>query len=340
VERNKAVDPLTHGLASLAVQRGFFPRASWRGILAIVFAGTIADVDGFSASFGPAAYLRWHRSSTHSIVLIVLFLAAALVFSRTIRNPPSSAWSGFTWAAAAVASALHVLMDLLQAEAVAPLWPFSARRISLDVMPSLDPWLLFILSAAILLPELFRLVSDEIGSRAKRPRGRSGAIVGIAFALIFIALRALCHGNVTAALEARTVSGEMPRRAAAFPDSVSPFLWHSIVETDSALHLATMRSMGGDINFASGITTLRKPEPSPTLNAAQASPAALILLRTARFPKAVVETEPAGYSVEIFDLKDQATEERSRAIFAAITLDKTAKVVSSELRWQKTSPRP
>jgi inner membrane protein len=335
------VDPLTHGLASLAVQRGFFPRVSWRGILAIVFAGMIADVDWFSASFGPAAYLRWHRTSTHSIALVVLLAVAALVSSRTIRNHPSSAaWSGFTWPAAAVASTLHVLMDLLQADAVAPLWPFSVRRISLDVVPSLDPWLLVILSAAILLPELSRLVNDEIGSRAKRPRGRNGAIAGIAFALIFIALRALFHGNVTAALEARTVSGEMPRRSAAFPDFVSPFLWHAVIETDSALYLATMRSMGGDVNFASGITTLRKPEPSPVLNAAQASPAAVIFVQTARFPKAIVQTETEGYSVEILDLKDQATEERSRAILADITLDKTAKVVSSELQWQKTFPRP
>jgi hypothetical protein len=132
----------------------------------------------------------------------------------------------------------------------------------------------------------------------------------------------------------------MPRRSAAFPDSVSPFLWHAVIETDSALHLATMRSMGGDVNFASGITTLRKPEPSLVLNAAQASPAAVIFVQTARFPKAIVQTETEGYSVEILDLKDQATEERSRPILADITLDKTAKVVSSELQWQKTFPRP
>jgi inner membrane protein len=335
------VDPLTHGLASLAIQRGFFPRVSWRVVLAIVSVGMIADVDWFSASFGPAAYLRWHRTATHSVAFAAVLTVLAFVFSRTLRNDSQrTAWSGFSWIAVATASGLHVLMDFLQADAVASLWPFSGKRVSLDILPSLDPWLLVILSAAILLPELFRLVSEEIGSRAKRPRGRNGAIAGLALALILIGIRALLHGNVTAALEARTVSGEIPRRTAAFPDAVSPFLWHSVVETDSALHVATMRSTGGDVNFASSVSALRKPEPSPVLAEAQASPAAMIFLRTARFPKATVQTEADGYSVEIQDFKDQATEERSRAIFADINLDKSAKVLSSELHWQKTSPRP
>jgi len=52
--------------------------------------------------------------------------------------------------------------------------------------------LLVILASAILIPELLHLVSDEIGSRTKRPRGRNGAIAGLAFALIYFGLRASC----------------------------------------------------------------------------------------------------------------------------------------------------
>jgi hypothetical protein len=230
-------------------------------------------------------------------------------------------------------------MDFCQADGVTLLWPFSIRRFSLDLSPKFDPWLLIILIASILLPELFRLVSDEIGARSKRPRGRTGAIAGLAFALLYFALRGLFHGNVVIVLDARIVAGEMPRRVGAFPDAASPFLWHSIVETESALHLADMRSMGGEVSYASGVTTLRKPEPSPMLSAAQASPAAITFLGIARFPKATVQKETAGYSVEIHDLKDQATESR-RAVFADINLDNTAKVVSSGLQWQKPSTHP
>ena len=335
------MDPLTHGLASLALQRGFFPRASWRTLLAILFTGIVADVDSLSASFGPAAYLRWHRTITHSLVFILMLACAAFLFSRTRRDgEPSVRWAGFSWIAILAASALHLVMDLLQTGAVVPLWPFSAKRISLDIEPAIDPWLLVILASAILIPELLHLVSDEIGSRTKRPRGRNGAIAGLAFALIYFGLRASLHATAVATLEARTIAGEMPHRVAAFPDSVSPILWHGIVETESALHLVVMRTTGGEAAYATGITTLRKVESSPVLGAAQASPAAIRFLRIARFPKAVVQKETEGYSVEIQDLKDLATESRNHAILADINLDRSAKVVSSELQWQNNPTRP
>ena len=239
------VDALTHGLASLALQRGFFPRASWRTLLAILFTGIVADVDSLSASFGPAAYLRWHRTITHSLVFILMLAFVAFLFSRTRRDgEPSVRWAGFSWIAILAASALHLVMDLLQTSAVVPLWPFSAKRISLDIEPAIDPWLLVILASAILIPELLHLVSDEIGSRTKRPRGRNGAIAGLAFALIYFGLRASLHATAVATLEARTIAGEMPHRVAAFPDSVSPILWHGIIETESALHLVVMRRSG------------------------------------------------------------------------------------------------
>ncbi|HKF25216.1 MAG TPA: hypothetical protein VKB24_04545, partial [Candidatus Acidoferrum sp.] len=200
---------------------------------------------------------------------------------------------------------------------------------------------LAVLIAAIVLPELFRLVSDEIGARQRRPRGRLGAGAGLSFALLYLGLRALLHANAVASLEARTIAGESARRVGAFPDPTSPFLWHSIVETQSALNLVLMRSMGGEVGYASGVTTLHKPEPSPMLRAAQNSAAAVAFLRFARFPKATVESERDGYSVEIQDLTDQATEEKTRAIMAGIDLDKNSRVVSSDLQWQtdRGSPR-
>jgi inner membrane protein len=323
------------------LQRGFFPKASWRAVIVILCAGLVADVDFLGANFGPSAYLRWNRTTTHSIAFILVLALAAFLFSLALRsNPSAPSWAGFSWTAIAAAATLHILMDVLQADPITPFWPFSPRRFSLDISPAIDPWLLVILTATILLPELFRLVGDEIGSRTKRPRGRNGAIAGLALALIYLALRAQFHGNVTASLEARTVSGEIPRRVGAFPDSVSPFLWHSIVETDSAFYLSTQRSMGGEVSYATGVTTLRKPGPSPALSLAQSSPAAIAYLKTARFPKATVEQESESFSVEINDLKDQAMQTPNHAIFAGIHLDRSTKVISSELRWQKTFSRP
>lgn len=334
------MDPLTHGLASFALQRGFFPRASWRGALAIIAAGVADDLDWFTSRSNPLTFLTWHRTATHSILFALLLALAALALSFiTSRKTTADEPGEFPWIAIAAAGFLHILMDLTQADAIAPLWPFSAKRFSLDIAPSIDPWLLVILAAAIVFPELVRLVTDEIGARSKRPRGRIGAIIGLAFALTYFGSRALFHSNAIASLEARTVAGASPRRVAAFPDAVSPFLWHCIVETDPSLNLANLRSMGGEATYATGVTTLRKPDPSPFLSAAQSSSAAVTFLQFARFPKATVLKEAESYSVEIQDLKDQAMEEKARAIFAEINLDNSAKVISSELQWQKTSHR-
>jgi membrane-bound metal-dependent hydrolase YbcI (DUF457 family) len=334
------VDPLTHGLASLAIQRGFFPRASWRSVTTIILAGVVADLDWFSAAFGPLSYLKWNRTATHSIAFVLVLTLIALVLSRKVRNNTESAgWSGFSWVAIVAAALLHILMDLLQAYSVVPFWPFSGARLWLDIAPAIDPWILTILAAAIYC----RTVSSRRRRNrlcAKRPRGRNGAIVGLSLLILYFGLRTLFHGNAIASLESRTVGGEMPRRAAAFPDALSPFLWHSIVETESALNLATMRSMGGDVSYASVLTTLRKPEPSATLNASQASPAAVAFLNIARFPKAVVQKETEGFSVEIQDLKDQALNQKDRTIVADVVIDKGGNVVSSELQWQKNTMHP
>jgi LexA-binding, inner membrane-associated putative hydrolase len=326
------VDPLTHGVASFALQRAFFPRAPWRGVVAIVTAGIALDVDWFTASLGPWDYLRWHRAATHSLVFLSVLVVAAFLFSRFAKN---GTWNGLLAPAVAAVTLLHLFLDLCQSEGVAPLWPFSSRRFALDWLPTIEPWLLTTLIAAIALPELFRLVSDEIGARNKRPRGQNGAVIGLAVAALYIGLRALLHANAVTALEARTIAGETPQRAAAFPDATSPFHWHGVVETRSALNLVSMRSMGGEVSYASGITTLHKPEPSLTLTAAQSAPAAVRFLSFARFPKATVQAESEGFSVEIQDLKDQAAETKSRTVFAEIDLDKNSRVVSSALQWQK-----
>jgi inner membrane protein len=334
------VDPLTHGLASFTLQRALFPRVTWRTALAIIVAGSIADLDWFTASLGPGGYLRWHRTATHSLLFVAALAFLVGLFRRVTRARQTGAsWMGLSWIPVAVAATLHLALDALQADAIAPLWPFSGRRFSFDLLPATDPWILALLAAAILIPELLRLVSDEIGSRSKAPRGRNGAIAALVLVVMYVGLRSALHNNAVAYLANRSIAGESPRRAAAFPDSLSPLLWHAVVETESTLNLITVRSTGAEVTDAAGATTLHKPEPSAILSAAQSSPAGVIFLRTARFPKATTQKETAqnqteGFSAEIVDLKDQALEEKSRSILADINLDQSGAVVSSELQWR------
>jgi hypothetical protein len=115
----------------------------------------------------------------------------------------------------------------------------------------------------------FRLISDEIGARNKRPRGRNGAIVGLSFALVYLGLRSLLHANTVASLEAHTIAGEDTAPVARF--SRLHFAVSLAQRGGNSIRAESGRNAqhGRRSGYASGVTTLHKPDPSPVLAAAQ-----------------------------------------------------------------------
>ncbi len=231
------MDIVTHGLASLAVARGFFPREGKAAIVGAIVAGTIADVDWLSSYFGPSAFLTWHSTYTHSILaaLLISILVLAIPVLALFRGPVGIALTGAeaeavretpnarrnltlriffmaAFVAPLCAALLHIAMDACQSDGVMLLWPFSSRRFAMDWLPGIDPWILTILIAAIAIPELLRLVGSEIGAKTKKPRGQTGAIVGLALVFLYVGARATLHSNVLALLGSRTFHGEIARR--------------------------------------------------------------------------------------------------------------------------------
>jgi membrane-bound metal-dependent hydrolase YbcI (DUF457 family) len=328
------VDPLTHALASFTLQRAAFPRLSRAANVAIVLAGTIADLDILSSSFGPSAYLSSYRTYLHSLPAAVLFgFLATLPFLFFKPKSPETRTPLVTiFIAALVAALLHLALDLCQTAGVALFWPFSSRRFALDWLPHLDLWILGILLAGILLPLLSGLVTEEIGARRKGPRGRVGASLSLFAVILYIAMRFVLHGNAIAALESRTYRGELPRKVAAFPESSSPFHWRGMVETERALHdVEVPVGPGAEFDPASALTTY-KPESSPALDAARNSAVASRFLQVARFPKASVEQTPAGYRVVLRDFPYRLDFD-SRQVQAVIHTDPSGKILSQELVW-------
>jgi inner membrane protein len=327
----------THVLASFALTRAAFPRAPGSVLLVACATGIIADMDGISALFGPSAYLNWHRTYAHS--LFAAFLVA-IVFSVVYRFvSPQQLQSRFSVLAIFVltllAQCLHLLLDLCQADGVLLFWPFSATQIAQDWLSFVDPVILSVLVAGILLPMLFRLVSDEIGTRDKKPRGKVGAIISLAVIALYIGARSLFHASAVAALDSRTYHGEVPRRTAAFPISTSPFRWNGIVETESALHEITVDIIQSTPLDTDAAVTIHKPEASAALDAARDDPIALAFLRVARFPKATIEKTEAGYRVELQDLRFAAAGSSRREIAAILELNSAGKIVAHELVWAR-----
>ena len=333
------VDPLTHGLASYTLKRAAFPRLTRSVTIAMLVAGSVADVDSLSKFAGPSLFLTFYRTYCHS-------LPAALLFSLLVTSPFLLRSSGPTekqisslpiFIAALAASVLHLLMDLSQSTGMELFWPFSTRRFALDWVAPLDLWILGILLAGILLPALSGLVTEEIGAKSKGPRGKVGASLALATIILYFVLRFVLHANALTAMESRTYRGESPRKAAAFPESASPFRWHGIVETESALHDFEME-VGPAASFEpdSAITSY-KPEPSPALDAARDTAVARRFLQVARFPKATVEKTPEGFRIILRAFPYSRDVGSGLRVHAIINTDSSGKVLSQELAWDPIS---
>ncbi len=346
------MDVGTQGLASLVVARAFVPRAPWRAWAVIVVAGSIANIDVLSAMVSPSAFIEWHRTVAHSIfvslivsaVLAIAYLlatrdAAEEKTPATIPALPSArgtSQSAF-FAATILAGLLHLALDAAQSDGTMIFWPLSRQRVALDWLPHVDPWIITILLAALLLPELTRLVTDEIGAKAGGTRGRVGAIIGLVVLALYVGLRADLHSNAIATLQNRSYDSGPAHRIAAYADAASPFVWHGIVETERALHLLDVGILTGSQFDSDNGSTLFKPEPSPILDQAQHSEAARKFLATAQFPKADIDKTADGYDVELRDLRYTGIGETQREIRARIELDANGKLLNDELVWARNA---
>jgi membrane-bound metal-dependent hydrolase YbcI (DUF457 family) len=333
------MDPLTHAMASYTLKSAAFPHAARNVTIAMLFAGTIADLDVVSAYFGPSSFLTFHRTYLHSLLLaLLLALLVALIFHLP-KRPPAETQIPFStiFLPALAAALLHLLMDLCQNAGIDLLWPFSPRRFSLDWLAHLDLWILGILLAGILLPLLSGLVTEEIGAKSNGPKGRVGASLALATLIVYIGARAVFHSSALTLLESRTYHGEPPRRTAAFAESTSPFRWHGIVETESALHDVEIEvGPGASFDPETAITSY-KPEPSPALDAARDTPVARLFLQTARFPKASVEKTPQGFHIILHAFPYTRDASSGRRVEALIDTDSAGKILSQELTWEPGS---
>lgn len=326
-----------------------------------VLAGMAADLDWFSNFFGPAGSLALRGTYFHSIFAVFLILAAIpgvpIVRSHwgrkqelvprqgnaedVLNNPQALSkrvdqrfWAG-AFAAPACAAVLHVVMDACQSTGVMLLWPFSSKRLAANWLPSIDPWILAILIAAIALPELLRLVSSEIGAKSKKPRGRTGALIGLALVVVYVGVRGTLHSNVAALLESHSFHGEAARRVAVYPEPLSLATWHGVVETESALNEIDVNALSTANFDADTSVRIYKPGASASLNAARNTRTAQRFLAVAQIPKASVEKTDVGFVVILRDLRYGATGDTSREIAALIELDPDSKVTSEELVWAR-----
>ena len=329
------MEPVTHALGSIALGRAGLNKVARMATPMLLLSGLAADVDWVTHFAGANAFLRGHRTASHSLVgtfLIAAGVAAGFwIAGQKFSKVAVKILPALFICAAGAGS--HLLLDLLNGYGVKLLWPFSARWYAWDIADSVDAWIIFFLLAGLLLPELFRLVLEEIGSKPRKRGRQRGAIMGLLLVVLFIGGRALAHQRAMALLDSREYRGQVPLEVAAFPRPANPLLWSGVVETDNAL-VNVIVPLGPGSVFDPDVADVHfKPEDSAALKNAVKCATAAEFLSYARFPLASVEPEGDGFQVRLRDMRFASELPGGRGIVAVIHLNAQSLVIGERLEF-------
>jgi inner membrane protein len=344
------LDPITHGLASLALARAGQKRLPRYGAAMLVVSGVAADLDYVSYFGGAPAFLRFHRTLLHSLLgsaLVACVIAAAFFVLNKARSQkresenPNSMRRELTFGLAllvcVIGAASHVLLDLVSGIGVQLFWPFRAGWQGWDLLTDIDPWILALLAAALLLPELFRLVSDEIGEKKGSSRGRGAAIAALSLLVLYIGARADLRSKAMNLLASREYHGRPPLAVAAFPLPSTPFGWRGVVSTDATVEELRVSLFPGAEFDPDRSFTRYKPDPSAALDAGQRTQAAKTFLAYAAIPLASVNRIEEGYRFELRDLRFAPNDASPENIIARVDFNSSLQIQLEELRYASSN---
>lgn len=331
------MEPVTHTLASLAIAQAAKKQLPRYGAWMIVVAGVAADLDYASYFRGAEFFLKFHRAALHSLAgsaMMCCAVAGAFCFldqrhkeastSKPDARPPLRFLAAL--AACALGAAGHLLLDVASGIGVQFLWPFRMHWTVWDLATNLDPWILLILLAGLLLPQLFRLVSEEIGDKKSGTRGRGGAIFALLLICAYFGMRAYYHSEAVGLLLSREIRGRESLSGGAFPFSSTPFDWRGVAVTDTTIEVVDVPTGGSEEFEPDNSLTRFKPEDSPALEAAQDTADAQEFLKYARIPIASVVKVEDDYRVEIRDARFTGANPGLDDIFVRVDLDSAAHV--------------
>ncbi|MGA9571211.1 MAG: metal-dependent hydrolase [Candidatus Acidiferrales bacterium] len=339
---------LTHALIALTLARAGQKILPRYGATMLVVSGVAADLDFLSYLGGPSAYLRFHRGVLHSVLgSCVLVCALALAFwvlgrrlaAKNLESNLPRLRFVVAIAVCGIGVVGHLLFDLASGIGVQLLWPFRQKWTAWDLVSALDPWILIVLFLGLALPEVWRLVSEEIGERKSGPRGWTAAIVTLLALLIYFGARAGLHSRAVDELNAREFHGAPALSVGAFPSSISPLDWRGVVSTDNDIEVIEVSLAPGAGFDPERAVRYYKPEDSAALEAAQNTAAANTFVRYARFPLASLEREDEGYRFTLRDLRFAAGEGGADNIFVTVELGTDMRVVSEEFRYANSAAR-
>lgn len=322
------MEPITHALTSVALARAGLNKTTRLATTMLIVAGLASDVDALSLAGGAPAYLAYNRTVTHSLAgSAVLAALVAIGFWLAGRKHPTAPMRlKQALVVCGIGAAVHLLLDLTTSYGAQLLWPFHKKWFAWDLAGEVDPWILIILVAGLLLPGLSRLVTEEIGARPTR-RNERPAVVVLALLTLYFGGRWFLHEQALGLLNSHMYHGAVPSAVGALPSGVSPLRWHGVVVTENTLEEVEVPVGPGGYFDPDRSRTHFKPESSPAFEAARATATVRKFLEFARFPTASVERETDGYRVTVRDLRFAEERRAGRSVMVVVELDVQGRVV-------------
>ena len=307
----------------------------------LVIGAEAADADMVGYFHGPVFGFAHHRGITHTFVGVPLVAAAVVLLMYGVHRLrrhwrptlPEPRWTVLFWLAC-LASVVHIALDYTNNYGVRPFEPFSYKWYAWDIIFILEPVLLAILIAGLVVPGFFRLINEEIGPRQKGPHGRLGATLALIGVLIVWGVRDFEHRRALAAVEARLYDDSVPLSAGIFPYWVNPFKWYAVAETRNSYERMLVDSLTPEVDPGGQIEVQYKPEETPITLAAKRSYLGRVYLDWARYPYTETqELSPpgSGYVVTFHDARYAYPGRLRNTLSARVYLDDALHVVAE--RW-------
>jgi inner membrane protein len=335
------LEPITHLLTGACIGRAGLNRKTALATATVTLAAEAPDLDVFGEMNGRVFGFAHHRGFTHSFLGIILTSAVVVGFiyliwrlrGRKTKDPNLPPRWGLLFAFAYLGGLSHILLDFTNSYGVRPFWPFSEKWYSWDIVFIVEPVMLVLLTAGLVLPALFSFIDHEIGVRRKAPAGRWGSTLALLGVVTLWSGRDYEHRRAVNALAARTYESADPVRVSAYSLWWTPLRWVGVVETQNSFATMMVDSTIPETDPEGEMQVLYKPEETPVTLAAKRSYLGRVFLDWAQYP--VTETEPldsGGYIVRFEDLRFQRPRTSGRSVLSAyVELDRDLKVVEEGL---------
>ena len=232
------MDTITHSLLGALVVRSAFPAkqsthpfTNRQRLLAGAVAGAFPDIDYIASWVDPMIYLTlWHRSITHSFVMLPLWaLLVGVTLSFAFRQRRE--WRYLSMLAG-VSLLSHIASDLITVYGTQVLAPLSSWRASIGTTFIIDPWF-----------SLIVLIGFIAGFKSASHRLPTGSLAVLLIYVLFQGgLKQYAHSIAQDHVQGEGISAV---RIAVLPQPFSPFNWKIIIETDDYYDISYVNLSGG-----------------------------------------------------------------------------------------------